>query len=53
MTIDTIHCKHMRKTTRSPKRALCLLLAALTLCACLPAWGLGAKAAGTLSLIHI
>lgn len=47
MTIDTIHCKHMRKTARSPKRALCLLLAALTLCACLPAWGLGAKAAGT------
>lgn len=41
------HSKHLRKTARSPKRALCLLLAALTLCACLPALGLGARAAGT------
>ena len=47
MTIHTYHHKHLRTTARSPKRALCLLLAALTLCACLPAWGLGAKAAGT------
>lgn len=32
---------------RCPRRALCLLLALLTLCACLPLGGLTAKAAGT------